>query len=196
MTLTIPAIRTAYALAATFGHGWATALRNAGPAAREAAIATAAAMQSVSFLNVPHEAQVARDQADGMTSWVGVLATPELAHITGSGSIAWRIHPDGSATISSGANVYAADGEWSRTLTGREVVAEITAAPGVFVAVPGEGRLAAMLRMAANAVQTGETQQGLYRVQAGRDDAPAAAAVHSDDVTVIRRSEHIPGDEE
>ena len=170
MILTLDAIRTGYALGATFGHGWAVALRDAGPLVRESTMREAVENDSISPLNRLHEEQEAQER--------GILATPSFAHITRSGSITWQVHPDGSATISSGANTYAFDGEWPRTLTGRTVVTEITAAPGVFVAVPGDGRLVAMLRMAANAVWTGECQPGICRasmMSEREDPAPIPA---------------------
>jgi hypothetical protein len=162
--LTIEAIRTAYALAATCSHGWAVALRNAGPAAREAAFRAAVERQDVEPLNTAHREQVAREQEEGMTSWVGVTATPEFSHTTGSGSLAWRVHPDGSATVS----------------TGREVDVEVTAVPGQFLPIPGDGRLVAMLRLAANAVQTGECQMGMYRAARMEPPAPVVPFYYED----------------
>lgn len=156
--ITLPAIRTAYALAATCSHGWATSLRWAGHDAREAAFTAAVENQDISLLSHLHLKHVEENIASGSQDWEGVK--PSFVHVTGSGTLGWEVQSDGSAILTAGRNRYEGSG-WDTRFAGRDVAVTVTATPGVWASasVEGDNHASNILRAALNAVQSGEPQE-------------------------------------
>lgn len=185
--ITLPAIRTAYALAASCGHGWATSLRWAGHDAREAVFAQAVETQDLTVLNALHLKQVAANQAEGMQDWAGVPAS--LSHVSGSGTLGWEVQPDGSAIVTVGKNRSEFSG-WDTRKLGRDVVATVTARPGEWTGIYiDDERLTNIIRIACNAVQTSEPQDGMARAarKVAVEEVLAAPIATEEPAEVIRR---------